>query len=141
MSVLDPADWRPAVEAALADGHTHFVTLMGIDDGGAQLWLRLRSDGGDDRVLCVSAEAPVPTLLDLLPAVDWYEREAAEMLGVTVSGRDLQPLLLPADSAPPLRRGHLLAARQETPWPGEKEPGGVTSRRRHLPPGVAGGGR
>jgi NADH-quinone oxidoreductase subunit C len=36
----------------------------------------------------------------------------------------------------PLRKDFVLAARVAKQWPGEKEPGGVPSRRRQRPPGV-----
>ncbi len=46
------------------------------------------------------------SILDVLPAVDFYEREAAEMYGVIFSGRtETPPLLLPKDwqQQPPMR--------------------------------------
>jgi NADH-quinone oxidoreductase subunit C len=62
------------------------------------------------------------------------------MFGIDFVGNDaLDPLLLKADGAVhPLRKDSFLAARQDTPWPGEKEPtdSGGRSRRRLLPPGV-----
>ena len=40
----------------------------------------------------------IPTLTDLIPGADFYEREIWEMLGVTFEGHpDLRPLLMPDD--------------------------------------------
>lgn len=141
MQRVDATVWRDAVSAAIADGHSRFVTLMAIDDDGLEVWLRLRNDAGEDRVLSVAAADGVPTLIDLLPNVAWCEREAAEMFGVEFTGHATRPLILAAGTTPPMSKSVLLQARQSTPWPGEKEPGGVTARRRALPPGVAGGTR
>jgi NADH:ubiquinone oxidoreductase subunit C len=51
--------------------------------------------------------AHIDSIVDLIPGVSFYEREAAEMLGVTFVGHpDPRPLLLPEDweGDPPLRR-------------------------------------
>lgn len=112
---------------------------MGLDDDGVEVWLRLRNAAGEDVVLRVRASTAIPTLRRLLPDIDWYEREIADMFGVRFGGRDAAPLLLAAGAAPTMRREQLLRARQATPWPGEKDPGGTTPRRRTLPPGVIGG--
>jgi NADH-quinone oxidoreductase subunit C len=141
MQRVDAAVWRDAVSAAIADGHSRFVTLMAIDDDGLCVWLRLRNAAGQDRELSVAAADGVPTLIDLLPDVAWCEREAAEMFGIEFAGHDTKPLVLAAGATPPMPKSVLLDARQSIPWPGEKEPGGVTARRRALPPGVAGGTR
>jgi len=125
----------------MADGYDCFVTLMAIDDDGLQVWLRLRNADGEDRVLATPADDGVPTLAELLPDAAWCEREAAEMFGVTFIGHATAPLLLAGGVNPPMPKSVLLESRQSTPWPGEKEPGGVTARRRALPPGVEGGAR
>lgn len=140
MQRVEPAGWREAVVAEQSAGFTTFVTLMAIDDDGISVWLRLRNAEGEDTVLATAADG-VPSIVDLLPDASWCEREAAEMFGITFAGHDTRPLLLAAGSTPPMPKGALLAARQTTPWPGEKDPGGTTPRRRTLPPGVAGGAR
>lgn len=141
MQRVDPSQWLPAVTDALARGFTGFVTLLGIDDDGLQVWLRLRNTDGEDLVLATSATGPLPSIVGVLPAAGWCQREAAETFGITFSGDASAPLILAAGSEPTMRKSTLLAARQVTPWPGEKEPGGVTARRRTLPPGVDGGAR
>ena len=136
MRHVEPGDWHTSVATAIADGFHGFVTLMGVDDDGPQVWLRLRDDAGIDDVLAVDASGGIATITDLLPQAAWYEREAAEMFGIAFIGHDARPLLLADASAAPMLRSHWLGARQQTPWPGEKEPGGVSARRRQLPPGV-----
>jgi NADH-quinone oxidoreductase subunit C len=113
---------------------------MAIDDDGVSVALRLRNAKGEDTVFTTGADG-VGTIVDLFPEAAWYEREAAEMFGITFIGHATQPLLLAADTTPPMPKSRLLESRQATPWPGEKDPGGVTARRRTLPPGVAGGMR
>lgn len=140
MQRVDAAEWHDLVARTIADGYVGFVTLTGVDDDGLQVWLRLRNAAGDDRVLSVASES-VPTIIDLLPDAAWYERETAEMFGVEFVGHDTKPLLLTAASPrTPLRKDVYLDARNETGWPGGKEPGESgdrpPSRRRLLPPGV-----
>lgn len=142
MRVVEPAQWLQTVQSAMAAGHAQFITFMGVDvDGTVQLWLRLRDADGVDEIIAVAATGAVPTLVELLPDVDWCEREAAEAFGIAFSGRSLAPLLLSGGAPAAMRKDQLLEARQTTPWPGEKDPGGTTPRRRTLPPGVAGSGR
>ncbi len=135
MQHVEADAWVAAVQAAMAAGHDRLVTLMGIDDGGLQVWLRLRGADGDDVVLTVDASAGVPTLTALLPTVAWDEREAAELYGIRFHGHATTPLLLAPDVPAPMTADVWLEARQ-VPWPGADEPGGERARRRQLPPGV-----
>lgn len=136
MQRVDPADWKQVVAASVADGYDQFVTLMALDLDGVEVWLRLRNAAGVDRVLAAKAIAGVSTVIDLLPEAAWYEREAAEMYGIDFHGHATEHLLVAPGSGPVLARSRLLDARQSTPWPGEKEPGGAVPRRRQRPPGV-----
>lgn len=136
MQRVEPSAWVIAVRDAITAGHAEFVTLIGLDDDGVQVLLRLRDASGHDLVLATDAAAGVDSVVILLPQAAWYEREAAEMYGIAFHGHDTRPLLLPEGSPPLMRRSEWLEARQSTPWPGEKEPGGVAARRRQRPPGV-----
>lgn len=54
-----------------------------------------------------AAEAELPSIVQTIPGADFYEREAAEMFGVTFTGREeTPPLLLPEewDQGPPFIR-------------------------------------
>ncbi len=56
-------------------------------------------------VLTLPADHPeIPSLIEMIPGADFYEREAAEMFGINFTGREATPhLLLPDDwdKAPP----------------------------------------
>jgi NADH-quinone oxidoreductase subunit C len=54
---------------------------------------------GFSLILTLPLDSPqVESIISLIPGADFYEREAAEMYGVTFSGRDkTPPLLLPDD--------------------------------------------
>lgn len=140
MQRIEPTAWHDTVRDVMRAGNSSFVTLIGLDDDGLHVLLRLRDVAGgapaDDVVLAVRADDGVDTVTDLLPEAAWYEREAAEMFGIRFNGHDTHPLLLPAGTPPPMRKDAWLEPRQSTPWPGEKDPGGATPRRRTLPPGV-----
>ena len=133
---VESAQWRDQVSAAIARGFDMLVTMLAVDDAGVVVWLRLRNSSGVDGVLSVDASHGLESLTELLPGCAWYEREIAEMFGVAFHGHAVTPLLLPEGSAPLMLKSALLETRQSTPWPGEKDPGGVTARRRQLPPGV-----
>lgn len=137
---VESSTWHDVVTTAIADGYSSFITYTAVDDDGVQLWLRLRSAAGDDRVLSTASDI-VDSIIDIIPQASWYEREIAEMFGTRFTGHDTTPLLLDAGSpTTPLRKDVYLAARNETVWPGGKEPGESgdrpPSRRRLLPPGV-----
>lgn len=85
----------------------------------------------------------VPSIIDTFPAALQSEREIAEGFGVTFDNeKSNEPLLLKnsdALSLHPMRRDVLLKSRNETPWPGAKEPSNEKSspsRRKSLPIGA-----
>jgi NADH:ubiquinone oxidoreductase subunit C len=86
----------------------------------------------------------VDSITEVWSQADWYEREIHEMFGVVFSrAQSNAPLLLAADSILfnkfPLRRDVLLKSRNETEWPGTKDPADASkspSRRKSLPVGV-----
>lgn len=87
----------------------HLSTITGEDTGDAIILLYHFWDGRG-LTLCTSLprENPhIPTLTDVIPGADFYEREVHEMLGVAFDGyADPDPLVLPDDwdSPPPLRK-------------------------------------
>lgn len=150
MSRVEPADWRLAVETALAEGYTFFDWLGAVDEIGRTdsirvvLVLRCLTIDAAVRQLETLLARPEPRLAsirDLLAGAAWPEREAAELFGIEFVGGDRRRLLLgEAFTGTPLRKDEVLAARTGLAWPGGKEPGesGSTSpsRRRMVPPGV-----
>jgi NADH-quinone oxidoreductase subunit C len=149
---VDRAQWVAAVTAVrdddVLDG-TFFDHLVVVDQlpGGfdvhVHLWSVLHRAGVHLRTSCPRDDASVPSLAQVFAGASWHERHAAEMFGVSFPGTpDERPLLLPPGStAHPLRKEHLLAAREEDRWPGAQDPaysgeGGRPPRRRLRPPGA-----
>ena len=149
MSPVDAADWRTAVETALAEGYTFFDWLGAVDEIGRTdeirvvLVLRLLTTDASTRqleTLLPRHEPRLASIRDLLAGAAWPERETAELFGVEFVAGDHRRLLLgDAFTGTPLRKDDVLAARTGLAWPGGKEPGeggGSPSRRRMVPPGV-----
>ena len=107
---LPPEHLRAAVQT-LVDrlGITHLSTITGQGDS-AQIELLYHFWEGQGLTLRVALDpaAPrAPSLTGLVPGASFYEREAAEMLGVTFEGiPPAGPFVLPDDwdGPPPLRR-------------------------------------
>jgi NADH-quinone oxidoreductase subunit C len=149
MTAVQPAAWRTAVEAAIADGFGFFDWLGGVDEIGRTdelrviLVLRSMTEAAATRQLDTAVPRSTPQLAsirDLLAGAAWAERETTELFGVEFLGGDRRHLLLDeAFSGNPLRKDEVLAARTGVGWPGGKEPGesdASPSRRRMVPPGV-----
>ena len=108
--VLPPACVRPAVQTLLERfGVTHLSTITGQDTGERieLLYHFWQGQGLTLRVALDRDTARVATLTDLIPGASFYEREAAEMLGVTFEGSpEAGPFVLPDDwdGPPPLQR-------------------------------------
>lgn len=140
--------WRHAVTTATEAGFTHFDWLDCSDQIGRTeefcLTLCLRHGDpyrGEETLIETSIprdEASVDSLSDVFPGITWSEREIADLFGISFTGGDPRPLLLPPDfGAHPLRKESVAAARVAASWPGAKEPGDAApSRRRMVPPGV-----
>ena len=144
---VDAAGWRPAVEAALAEGNRWFDWLGAVDEIGREDAIRVvvrMAPGADSEGVRVGALAPrdggsLPSLGDLVAGATWHEREVRDFFGLDFDGGDNRPLLLREGAVGhPLRRDAGLAARVVRPWPGRKGPGETVSggRRRMVPPGV-----
>jgi NADH-quinone oxidoreductase subunit C len=113
---------RPAVQALIERcGFTHLSTLTAQHFARAQdvartqdvegaielLYHFWRGRGLTVRLVLPAHDACLPTVTDLIPGAAFYEREVAEMLGVTFEGHpDPRPLLLPDDweGGAPLRQ-------------------------------------
>lgn len=73
-----------------------------------QLYYHFWDGEGLTLLINISTDSPtVPSILDLIPGADFYEREVAEMFGISFADREKTlPLLLPDewDAAPPMRK-------------------------------------
>jgi hypothetical protein len=139
--VIEASQWVSAAAAVQAEG---FCMLMCVDRGaGAQLELWLRTNAGTV-ITCAVGDAPLPSLASVWPEARIKEREIHEMFGVQFDDEASHaPLLFPVGHAlhgvHPMLKSHALRSRNETPWPGTKDPadsGGSPSRRKALPIGV-----
>ena len=88
----------------------HLSTITGLDTGSEieLLYHFWHKAGVTLRVVLSYAALQVDSLTSLIPGAQFYEREVAEMLGVSFAGlADPDPLFLPDDwdSTPPLRKG------------------------------------
>ncbi|MDT0267624.1 NADH-quinone oxidoreductase subunit C [Streptomyces sp. DSM 44915] len=141
------AAWPAALRVARDElGCDFFDWLSAVDEPGVGLLVcaHVVALGTPPRRLLLRVtlphEAPtLPTATGVFAGAGWHERETHEMFGVDFPGHpELAPLLLPDGfEGHPLRKDFVLAARVAKQWPGAKEPGGETPRRRQpLPPGV-----
>lgn len=112
-----PGELHRAIAALKTEGFDYLVDLFGYDTPERQerfdvvYLLHRMSDGLRTRLKVQVADGDaVPTITDLYPNADWYEREAYDLYGVPFSGHpDLRRILLPDDwIGHPLRRDHPL---------------------------------
>lgn len=76
------------------------------------------------RIKCVADEdTPVPSLVDVFPAADWFEREVYDMFGVLFSGHpDLRRLLTDYGfEGHPLRKDFPMTGYVEVRWDDEQK--------------------
>lgn len=102
--VVERESWREAVTALRDDGHYRFVSfidLCGVDYPSRakrfDVVLHLLSPSRNIRLRlkCETDERnPVPSLIDVFPAANWFEREAYDLYGILFSGHpDLRRIL------------------------------------------------
>ena len=79
---LEAAGWRAAVSAALAGG-AEFDCLYAVQaDGDPAVRLALRQRRRATVLTARAAASHLETVVDLLPAAEWDEREAHDVHGV-----------------------------------------------------------
>jgi NADH-quinone oxidoreductase subunit C len=108
-----------------------FDFLSGVDytpkGGGYQVVTHLYStrNGHNARVKvdCDPGEPHCPSIHDIWPGANWFEREAAELFGIVFDGHPhLVKLVLPEQfEGHPLRKDFPLMSREAKPWPGAVE--------------------
>jgi Ni,Fe-hydrogenase III large subunit len=84
--VIQPGAWRDAVTARIEAGD-RFAGAWATD---ARAWrAAFTTPAGETEVLtCRASGEPVPTIVDLLPAADWDEREAHDLYGLRFDGHE-----------------------------------------------------
>ena len=113
---ISPGDYHGFVEAAIAAGFDVFVDLCAVDylrrDPRFEVVVNLLSHSAARRLrirVGVPAAAPqLPSITDLFPGANFYEREAFDLFGVAFEGHsDLTRILLPDDwEGHPLRKDY-----------------------------------
>ncbi|MBS1879971.1 MAG: NADH-quinone oxidoreductase subunit C [Actinobacteria bacterium] len=82
--------WREACLGALDRGG-RFCGAYASGTGAARRWNALFADGAETLVLSADAgAADPPTIVDLIPAADWDEREAHDLRDLRFEGRESQ---------------------------------------------------
>ncbi len=87
------APYRERIAAALADG-SRFAGLHATADGALVRTLLTDADGAIRLETVATEEGHVPSIVDLVPAAGWDEREAHDLQGVRFDGHEpLRPLV------------------------------------------------
>lgn len=136
MHKVEVGEWRQT----LLPVAPNIVAYMGrrLPSGDLELWVRTST--ADLFKTEIAANQVVPSLIGLFPAADFHEREIAQLLGAKFD-RPVAPLYCGSAAwveSETLRPELALAQRNQSTWPGAKEPGETNSagKRRLLPPGV-----
>jgi NADH:ubiquinone oxidoreductase subunit C len=116
---ITPTDqWVDAWTTAKDAGFNTLDFLAGVDRGDVIEVIGHCFGPAGSRFLRTTANPGIPSIVDVFPAADWFEREIVEMFGVDIGSG--QPLLLHDSGPAPLRKSVPLPARTQTPWPGAK---------------------
>jgi Ni,Fe-hydrogenase III large subunit len=93
-----PAGWTTRVRAAIADGW-RFAGLQAADE--THVRAAFERDGRVLALECRTPDGTLPTVIDVVPAAQWDEREAHDLHGVVFDGHEpMRPLVRhPADLA------------------------------------------
>ena len=90
-------------------GIVHLSTITGIDNGSEieVLYHFWQQTGLTIRLILQYDDLQIDTLTELIPGALFYEREIAEMFGISIVGLDEAPLILPDSwcETPPLLKG------------------------------------
>ncbi len=100
VETVDAAAWRQACERELATGGRFCGAYAGGEEARRD-WSAVVAHGPEVRILRTPAVDPVPSLVDIVPALDWDEREAADRFGIRFSGRPSSRPLLAGDPDDP----------------------------------------
>lgn len=141
---VEAEDWRAALEEARTDGADLFEGLTAIDRiDHLEVVAVLRDPRKGSRLVSTRTTADtasLPSITDLFPGANWWEREAGEMFGITFTGHpDPRPLVLagmPTTTMAPLLKSSPLPERVARPWPGAAT--GDAARRQRRAPAVPG---
>jgi Ni,Fe-hydrogenase III large subunit len=87
--LVAPGEWRDRVRSTIEGGRA-----VSLHAAAGEVRLLVAGQGGDRLLATTIADGAVPTLVDLVPALDWGEREAHDLYGVGFTGHEpLRPLV------------------------------------------------
>ncbi|MGB7587762.1 MAG: NADH-quinone oxidoreductase subunit C [Solirubrobacterales bacterium] len=91
---VERRDWREACRRAL-EGGERFCGAYAAGSGTERRWSALFAHGPSTRVLTTPLDdEALPTIVDLVPAATWDEREAHDLYGLRFDGHEpLRPLV------------------------------------------------
>jgi NADH-quinone oxidoreductase subunit C len=137
---VDESEWQAQAAEMKQKGFVRCEWLTATHDGGDSFEISLmlaNEDLSESVILSTKIEASIASITSIYPAVEFHEREVAQMFGVTFTGNEnSDPAFEIELSGFPLRRDYALVTRADTEWPGAVEPDENAKRRPSLPPGV-----
>jgi NADH:ubiquinone oxidoreductase subunit C len=147
MRQVASVDWVAEIATAKAAGFDLLDMITGVDrlDSIEVIASVVRSLDGTVELISthLDGDRSIATVVPVYAGASWYERELAEMFGVTITGAaDWRPLLRRTDQgAPTLLKSTVLATRVLTPWPGDADSDGdaKANRRKQRAVGVTEG--
>ncbi|MEN9693591.1 MAG: hypothetical protein RLZZ330_1235 [Actinomycetota bacterium] len=144
MTHIEIENWKSAVANLKAEKFEIYIAVDQLKTNRIELHLLTQKQTHIFTSVPRNENQIVPSITDTFPAALQSEREISEGFGVTFDNeKSNEPLLLTnsdALSLHPMRRDVSLKHRNETPWPGAKEPSNEKaspSRRKSLPIGAA----
>jgi NADH-quinone oxidoreductase subunit C len=137
---IDKSVWLNQAAEMKQRGLVRCEWLTATHNGGDSFEISLmlsKEDLSESVILLTNAEGSIDSVSDIYPAVEFHEREVAQMFGLEFIGlKDLSPAFEIELSGFPMRRDFALATRAGAEWPGAVEPDENAKRRPSLPPGV-----
>ncbi len=144
MIQIELQNWAQKVDELKAEGFEILTAVDQIKTNKIELHLLTQKHTHVFTTLNRDENEIAPSITKTFPAAAWSEREIFEGFGISFDNpASNQPLLLANSEAlnkRPMRRDVLLKQRNETTWPGAKEPNNEKaspSRRKALPIGAS----
>lgn len=138
--VVEKTEWQAQAANSKQTGFVRCEWLTATHNGADSFEISLmlsKEDLSESVILSTNAEGSIDSVSDIYPAVEFHEREVAQMFGLEFFGlKDLSPAYEIELSGFPMRRDFALATRAGAEWPGAVEPDENAKRRPSLPPGV-----
>ena len=138
--VVEKTEWQAQAANLKKTGFIRCEWLTATHNGADSFEISLmlsKEDLSESVILSTNSVGSIDTVSDIYPAVEFHEREVAQMFGLEFVGlKDLSPAFEIELSGFPMRRDFALATRAGAEWPGAVEPDENAKRRPSLPPGV-----